>query len=233
MTCSTAMRRTSPRHSISIQTAPVLGYGNLRSSPIGCRGRLLPYSGAGKSVLAAVILRHLLDLHQLKEVGISYLFCRHDSGLKNSSRELKSVLLRQLIMQVPQVPDLIKSRYDAVTRYGSSPIPLKTIDALLVLVCRSFKGVFVIFDGLDECDDRVWTSLLDLIPSLKTSLGIEPHVLVTTFDTKERNSLAGHSVLVQADAHDVRVFLGDFMPQLPPDLEADIVQTVITYSNGM
>lgn len=187
--------------------------------------------GAGKTVLAAAILHHLLDTHHSNEVGISYLFCKYGSEVKNSVRELKSVLLRQLIGQVSQVPDLVKKRFDGSRE--QAPLPMKTIDTLLGLVCRSFQDVFVIVDGIDESDEEVAIALLDLITTLRTASLKGAHILVTAYDTKEVETLAGLSLPVQADTHDVFVFLGDLLSKLPPHLAADIVQTVIANSDGM
>jgi hypothetical protein len=69
--------------------------------------------GAGKTVIAAVVVDHLCTKFQNDaSVGIAYLYCNFRSQDTQKPAHLLASLLRQLVQEQPSVPENIQRLYD-------------------------------------------------------------------------------------------------------------------------
>jgi ankyrin repeat protein len=114
-----------------------------RSCTILCKGTL----GSGKSVLLANIVDDLHIHAQSKNITTVYFFCRYDIPESLKARTILGSLARQLLSAVPDL-GAVKGAYDDNASVGDPDAVLK----ILYHVFPPERKVYVVLDGLDECD---------------------------------------------------------------------------------
>ncbi|PHH60508.1 hypothetical protein CDD81_1598 [Ophiocordyceps australis] len=130
-----------------------------------CKGQL----GAGKSVWLANMVDHVnLHVQQLKpRCSVAYFFCRHDIAESLESGTIFSSLVRQLLADVP---DLTKA--EEIIDQSGPVLGSHKLLALLKSVCRHGTRVFVVLDGLDECEKEQQYSLIECLLRLGRQLDL-------------------------------------------------------------
>jgi ankyrin repeat protein len=134
-----------------------------RSCTILCKGTL----GSGKSVLLANIVDDLHIHAQSKNITTAYFFCRYDIPESLKARTILGSLARQLLSAVPHL-GAVKGAYDDNASVGDSDAVLK----ILHHVFPPERKVYVVLDGLDECDNSEAQALALGIQTLQKQFDI-------------------------------------------------------------
>lgn len=127
------------------------------SSTLWCTGIL----GSGKTVLSANVVE---DLRVTTSAAVAYFFCRHD--------DVKSLQARTIIGSIAmQLFDHVKSDIvDAIADFRPSTIDTDQIlDYLQELLPSDSHKYFIIIDGLDECEEKETTLVLQCVKQLLMS----------------------------------------------------------------
>ncbi|KAL6401434.1 putative zinc finger protein [Ilyonectria robusta] len=119
--------------------------------------------GAGKTILASLIIDHLQK--ERTESTISYFYCREkDEGLGEPRfLAIMKSLLRQL---VSQNEDLLPTLHDKRMRGQEILNDESTAKTLLELFCEVDMSQFIVIDGLDEISDVHKGSVVQLFDSI-------------------------------------------------------------------
>ena len=134
----------------------------------------------GKTFLCYSILLHLQEIAQTNESAhILYAFPTYDDTSGNTEVAIIRSLLHQLCRASPSLIPEVNKEYDAC--YGRSLL-LNTCDKLLEKSICSSEAVYIILDGLDECDKIDRKQLLKTILHL---LGACPNLHVLVASRKE------------------------------------------------
>ena len=134
----------------------------------------------GKTFLCYSVLLHLQEIAQTNEsTYILYAFPTYDDTSGNTEVAIIRSLLYQLCRANPSLIPAVNKEYDAC--YGRSLL-LNTCDKLLEKFTCSSEPVYIILDGLDECDSIDRKQLLKTILHL---LGACPNLHVLVASRKE------------------------------------------------
>lgn len=161
--------------------------------------------GAGKTVLASVIIDHLTKVQAyLRPEGahsIAYLYMSHKE--RCSTVQLVGSIIRQIIAKDRELPDAVRQLWEGCSR-GTQDATEGELQNLLREVVNGSSGIFLIIDALDEChpDDRL--RLLEMLPDLA-----KLSIIVTSRQLDEfRDVSKGFTkVNVQANDADLDIFI--------------------------
>ncbi|KAJ8130426.1 hypothetical protein O1611_g3206 [Lasiodiplodia mahajangana] len=144
--------------------------------------------GAGKTSLATIVIKQLLDMRSTKNmnIGVAYLYCIHKDKAQSAENFLKAIL-NQVSQQFKELPAELVSLYTEHHKLMPPTSPkLEECTEVLKSEIQHFQAVYLVVDGLDECraDDgneyplniNTRSMLLDTIHSL----GDRIHLLVTS-----------------------------------------------------
>lgn len=112
--------------------------------------------GAGKSVAAASVYAELSRQHRAENIAITVAFCSFDEEESQSPRNVIASFLKQILQSSgsAKVSPQLKEHYSrAATSNDSQPMNLGALSEILRDELKSYDGVYVILDGLDEASD--------------------------------------------------------------------------------
>lgn len=114
--------------------------------------------GAGKSVLSAAVVKECLhrsahDAHK----AIAYFFCTYRHERSQYMVNILSSLCIQLALQSEKAFRILQEYHDQLfSSHHLSTKPTAEIPTqILHRICACFTRVYIIVDGIDECDNRV------------------------------------------------------------------------------
>ncbi|PQE29611.1 Ankyrin repeat protein [Rutstroemia sp. NJR-2017a BBW] len=108
--------------------------------------------GAGKSVLAAMVVQELVSRFRdsEKQICVAFVCCDFRDQANQQLDALLASLLKQLSANLRHFPNMIKVLYDKHNTQGTRP-SVKDITGCLHAIAGEYSRVFVVVDGLDEC----------------------------------------------------------------------------------
>ncbi|KAH6879949.1 hypothetical protein BKA70DRAFT_1473908 [Coprinopsis sp. MPI-PUGE-AT-0042] len=119
--------------------------------------------GAGKTVLASVVIKHLQALAQASpDVCVAFVYCRYTEPMK--VRDILAALVRQLLERFPHLLSVVEPLYAQHELEMTPPTQVDLIDAIRK-ICSHFRMAYLFIDGLDEA---LYDEQFDLLDTLKT-----------------------------------------------------------------
>ena len=107
--------------------------------------------GAGKTVLASIIIDYLECVSRQSDVGVAYIYCNYKDQ-DQSPENFAASLLQQLVEQRGIVSEDIRSAYQKYTSKKSRPTQAEYLKWLgAEIAC--FSKLMVVVDALDECPE--------------------------------------------------------------------------------
>ncbi|KAI1027161.1 hypothetical protein LB504_008016 [Fusarium proliferatum] len=198
--------------------------------------------GAGKTILASLVVDHLQTQYQSEDFRVIYVFCNFSRRDEHTPKNLFATLLRQAVQGEARIYSQVTHLYKTRDLAGSSLSREAIVEALESCI-SSYSRVFVIVDAIDELDtsrgyrDSFLTSLSNISARLmgKLSLFITSRLIP---DIAE--SLIGSTTLeIKASETDIRHFTQEQISRLPSfvarrsDLQSEISETIVKASQGM
>jgi Cdc6-like AAA superfamily ATPase len=182
--------------------------------------------GAGKTILASMVVDDLCDRFNDATVGIAYLYFNFRRKDEQKVESLFASLLKQLAQKwtsLRTLPDCVKALYDRYERKGTLPA-FDEITTALQSVSALYSRVFIVIDALDEFQSSDRTKFLIEIFSLQVKSGA--NILMTSRFMPEISERFGdyiHITLeVRASSEDVRRYLEGHMNRLPAFVERNL-----------
>jgi len=106
--------------------------------------------GAGKTVLSSIVINDLSDIQeQDNSVAVLFFYFEPQKTTKLGATELFASLLDQLLGKVPQGSATLRGLLNTYTGGPKKDIPLTRA---LRDLSNDFKRIFIVIDGLEECD---------------------------------------------------------------------------------
>lgn len=100
---------------------------------------------------------------------VAYIYCDPNDLCQQTPAMMLAELLAQFLNPTKAMPRPALQLYERYDRGNCSP-QVEDLETTLLLVCKKFKKMFFVVDGLDEWGDaRHWNSLLALVKSLKAT----------------------------------------------------------------
>ncbi|KAH6899505.1 hypothetical protein BKA70DRAFT_1406331, partial [Coprinopsis sp. MPI-PUGE-AT-0042] len=129
--------------------------------------------GAGKTVLASIVIRELEARAEAAggKVCVCYVYIRYSDRADLTVRNVLEILVKQTVERHPKCARLAKRAYARHLRETTQPTEADLLDLL-----RQFTGAcaatFYVIDALDEAHDRVQVDLVQKLASLNVRLFI-------------------------------------------------------------
>ncbi|KAF7378485.1 Ankyrin repeat domain containing protein [Mycena sanguinolenta] len=194
--------------------------------------------GAGKTVLASIVVDHLQTNLAEEKAGVAVLYLDHRATETQSPTNLLAALWHQLACERPvssRVHEIYKKHYPRGMR------PSRTeVDCVLGSVISEYKRVFIIVDALDEYPEELRNTLLhdlwNLGPAVRLMLTSRPHISI------DHIILNIESLEIRANEEDIRKYLEGQIRDSPrlsrhiqksPALRELIEDKIVKRSDGM
>ncbi|KAJ7162914.1 ankyrin repeat-containing domain protein [Mycena filopes] len=198
--------------------------------------------GAGKTVLASVIIDHLHTLFPGENAGIAYIYCNHKETQEQTAVNLVGSLWRQLSMR-RAIPEDVRHCYDLFQKQQDTPT-VDDVFGFLQSVVSTYPRVIIVVDAIDECTDDpssdtrsiFLAKLRALSPTINLLLTARSHVAV------EKGFTNAKCMEVRANEEDLRRYIESQIQSserlkkhvvAKPALREQIEQTIIGHSDGM
>lgn len=197
--------------------------------------------GAGKTVLTALVVDHLLENYQSKPaVGIAYIYFNFRRKDEQKLDDLLACLLKQLIETQPSIPSAPKELFDKHKFKRTRP-STDELNRALQSVARSYERTFIVVDALDECEvsDGSRTRFIEHCFALQARC--RGNLFMTSRflpDITEKFSKVS-TLEIRAKAEDVQKYLASQMSRLPrfvgrdPGIQAEIKCAIVEAVDGM
>ncbi|KAK5747555.1 hypothetical protein LTR17_000198 [Elasticomyces elasticus] len=189
--------------------------------------------GAGKSVMASLLVHHLQGEHlHSREHAVVKLYCDHTKQDLQDSVYFFSSILRQLLSRMSEldaVPHEALEWHKKHARRGTRSTEAEIKDVLRT-VTDKFAIIHIVIDALDECDSSSRSRLLSSKTGLRSLNSV--HMLATSRDHQEIASLLTPCPIVNIRAadDDVEAYLQDHLDRLPTFVrrDGDLVTRICT-----
>lgn len=150
--------------------------------------------------MMSIFLIERLSFSQSDSTVVTYFFCQNSDYELNNLEAIIKGLIHQLVNQQKDLKESLRRRWDTVNnRFEEDITSWRTLWNIFLEMLDQCKcqRVYIIVDGLDECQDHGMTDLLKLI--VRTGLNNPSKIkwLLTSrpLDSAKRELLAGHDQL--------------------------------------
>ena len=176
---------------------------------------------------------------------IIYYYCDYADQRTLHLDHVISSLLKQLLIN-QQVPEHIETQLLQVYAGGSRSPSETALGDIFYSVVALRPQLYVVFDGLDECENLMWKAILKILERLATMGKCKIKIFITCVEEGSvSHHLASHACIQLSPAattEDIRSFItssvrsrienGDLKIR-NPKLEQDITSGLISRANGM
>jgi Cdc6-like AAA superfamily ATPase len=146
----------------------ILEHPNFKAWQAGMRDTLFcpGNPGTGKTMLSAMVVRHLIQTVRSADVAVVFLYCKYDQRQQQSAEQLIASLARQLVAMAAKVPDSVDEAFE---KRDESRFISPTMQEMLLAAIKCFSRVYLVVDALDEGDELSIKELISTIRSLHKS----------------------------------------------------------------
>ncbi|KAF4535012.1 uncharacterized protein LTHEOB_2987 [Lasiodiplodia theobromae] len=204
--------------------------------------------GAGKTVIASVIIEEAWKHVQIGKIAVAYFYCDYKEKNSQDPTKILGSIATQLAQQSLEAFELLRNLYKEC--HPTSRMPRSPEASMLVTavqkMCGFFDDVYLIVDGLDECGDhtREVTSLLRQTDQLTKSGKRVKVSLLSRSEEVIRQQLETDFVHVQiaARSEDLRLYVAAEMENRIIDgrldlssasLKDEILKALVEGADGM
>ena len=220
-----------------LESEAFLNWRTGKDNPLWCWG--IP--GAGKTVIASIIVNHLRRARaedQRRKLGIAVVYLKYNEPDQTLDNVLGSIL-RQLVQDSDSVPPAMLDLHEHHRGRNTSP-NLDEIAKLFNSTLDTYEEVFLVVDGLDECNEQLRWDLIEQFEPL--SPGLRLFVTSRYLDAIDEELSGFHRYEIKANRADIELFI-DYqikknrnlrkIVQKAPKLRTDIKNGVINTAEGM
>lgn len=199
--------------------------------------------GCGKSVLSSAVIEFVSNMSTGLPIACCYLHCDSRNQETLDLAKLFGCLCRQMVLQREIPKDVAKLIEQAHAEFRKPDVA--DLRAILELLCRDLRQVYICIDGLDELDQSSRARLIQQIETLLVGkCRIKIH-LTCREDATLTASLQSHSSLMltrSSVADDLERFTVDAVSQLlrdktwaarSPQLESEISAALVQKAKDM
>ncbi|KAH6904192.1 hypothetical protein BKA70DRAFT_1403427, partial [Coprinopsis sp. MPI-PUGE-AT-0042] len=192
--------------------------------------------GAGKTVLASIVIRYLEQLEGTQEstVCVAYVYFRYSEPL--TVRDILESLIKQFLERHGDLVSIVEGLYKKHEHERTKPSQEELMKVLQIFIERG-KTLFFILDALDEMRTEDRSRLVELLVTLDAKLFITSRPL----ETLQKQFFECQMFDIAARPSDIDLHIKDFLRHSPDviallegtDLQERIVETIHRKSGGM
>ncbi|RYP07260.1 hypothetical protein DL765_009212 [Monosporascus sp. GIB2] len=177
--------------------------------------------GAGKTMVAAIAIDHLLKTVRNSSVGVAYVYCNYKAQEEQDTTSLLAAILKQLVQARPSTVEPVERLYEQHADRGTMP-SLNEVFGALRDVLPHYPTVYIVTDALDECRDS--DARRQFLAKLRELQAVQDIRLMATSRSipeimdEFREAL---SLEVQASNEDVKRFVAGQTYRLPKCIQRD------------
>lgn len=179
--------------------------------------------GAGKTMVAAIAIDHLLKSVHNSSHGVAYIYCNYKAQDEQDASSMLAAILKQLVQVRPSIVEPVERLHKQHANRGTRPSLDEMFGALRDVVA-SYSTIYIVIDALDECRDIDGTrrQLLARLQELQTRMDV--HLLVTSRFIPEIMDAFREALRleVRASSEDVKRFVAGKMYQLPKCIQRNL-----------
>jgi len=177
--------------------------------------------GAGKTIMAATTIDHLLGTVQSNTVGVAYIYCNYKATTDQNTTSLLAAILKQLVQARPAIAEPVTRLYNHHAN-RTRPSLEETLSALQS-VLTNYSSVYVVVDALDECQEKDGTrsQLLAKLRDLQRKADVRLMVTSRFIPDIENEFRLMPRLEIRASDADVERFVMGQMYRLPKCVQRD------------
>jgi NACHT domain len=195
--------------------------------------------GAGKTMIASIVINHLKTSFPDDKTGRAYLYCIYKRQDNQKADDLLASLLGQLAARQSVVPGSIRKLYGEYQKGEKSRLSQNEIREELHKIIKTYSRTFIVIDALDECGtDHVRSELLSEVYKLQE--GSDTRLMVTFRPSIVLECPSSVAELeIRAHEEDIEEYLNGRMSELRSvvqdnnELQCKIRTRIMTLVDGM
>ncbi|KAJ7697694.1 ankyrin repeat-containing domain protein [Mycena rosella] len=196
--------------------------------------------GAGKTVLASLVVNHLKAQVQNSDIAVGYIYLNHKETETQTLSNLLGSLWKQLILGNPlpsKVHDLYKHHCERHTRPS-----LDEFREIVDSAVAQYSKVYLVVDALDEYPEDLRLLLLEYLSTMGSTVNLlvtsRPHISIDFFFP---NTKLQH-IEIHATEEDIRQYINVQIQhsfrlsrhvQTRPELRGEIISKISSNVKGM
>ena len=179
-------------------------------------------------MMTAIVI-HDLTTHLLQDqsVGLAYIYCEFCHRDEQRFEDLLASLLKQLCQDRPFLPDIVRHFYNRHKNKRTRPLLEEIIQALMSVTVM-YSRVFIVVDGLDECQnsDNCLAGFLSQLANLQAQCSI--NIFATSRFIPQILRAFQSSTMLEIRAHDqdIWIYLNARISQLQHTFLASHVEEI-------
>ncbi|KAH8696897.1 ankyrin repeat domain-containing protein [Phaeosphaeriaceae sp. PMI808] len=170
--------------------------------------------GAGKTIVAAIAIDHLLDSAQNSAYGVAYIYCNYKSQADQDTASILAAILKQLGQGRPSALGPVERLHHKHASRGTRPSLDDAFSALRDVVAQ-YPYVFIVVDALDECQRETRRQLLSKLLALQKEADIRLTATSRFVPDVEDALRPAIRLEVKASNEDVKQFMVGQICRLP------------------
>lgn len=178
--------------------------------------------GAGKTMIAAIAVDHLMKTVQSSSIGVAYVYCNYKAQEEQGTDNLLAAILKQLVRTRSSLMEPVEQLYVQHVNRGTRP-SVDEISAALQNVLAKFSAVHVVIDAVDECRDSDGTRHLFLAKLKDLQVKTDLRIMVTSrpfLDISDEFKTA-LTIDIRARDEDVKWYVAGQVHRLPRCIRCD------------
>ena len=176
--------------------------------------------GAGKTMLAAVAIDHLLNTAHNSANGTAYVYCNYKAQEDQDVSSMLAGILKQLVSGRPAAVEHIERLHEKNAEWGTEP-SLDEITNALRNVLAHYPYVCVVINALDECQSATRRQLLAKLRDLQAGRDVRLMVTARFIPDIEDGFQTTLRLEVRASREDVKRFITGQTYRLPACIQRD------------
>ena len=123
---------------------------------------------SGKTVLASLMVEELQQLQSTHPITLGFFYCKHKDSQRNTFNAVARAILAQLLNQNE---DLLPYLFEKASTSGEMVLESPSLTKeLLETALKSSEKVYIVIDGLDECDPHEKKAIIQWFQSVVAAL---------------------------------------------------------------
>lgn len=196
--------------------------------------------GAGKTMIAAISVDHLLRYVQRDSIGVAYIYCNYKTKEVQDTSHMLAAILKQLVQAQPQLLEPIKRLHARHYMRGTN-LSVNELFSTLNDTLARYSTTYIVVDALDECQNSEGTRRQFLARLDELQANWDVRLLFTSrFIPEIANGLQNATKIeIKTSRGDVERYLAGQLYRLPRCVQDDsrfqavIQDTIVEASGGM
>lgn len=179
--------------------------------------------GAGKTMIAAIAVDHLLKSVQSRSIGVAYIYCNYKTKAEQDTSHMLAAILKQLVQAQPRSLEPVRKLVNQHQSRGTTP-SVDELFGMLKDATTCYSTIYIVVDALDECQDnngtrRQFLSRLEHIQAISDIRLMFTSRFIPEVVDRFQNAT---KLEVQASEEDVKRYIAGQLYRLPRCIQNDI-----------